>query len=122
MHDLYVSRNVKQLQKEMFRAAHFPKAVMNPQEANIAFVRGKAELVPLSEIEGQIAAEGALPYPPGVLCMVPGEVWGGAVQRYFLALEEGINLLPGFAPELQGVYLERSDSGRVQAMGYVLKH
>ncbi|AZQ12325.1 ornithine decarboxylase SpeF [Shewanella khirikhana] len=122
MHDLYVSRNVKQLQKEMFRAAHFPKAVMNPQDANIAFVRGKAELVPLSEIEGQIAAEGALPYPPGVLCMVPGEVWGGAVQRYFLALEEGINLLPGFAPELQGVYLERSDSGRVQAMGYVLKH
>ncbi|WP_338590415.1 ornithine decarboxylase SpeF [Shewanella khirikhana] len=122
MHDLYVSRNVKQLQKEMFRAAHFPKAVMNPQDANIAFVRGKAELVPLSEIEGQIAAEGALPYPPGVLCMVPGEVWGGAVQRYFLALEEGINLLPGFAPELQGVYLERSDNGRVQAMGYVLKH
>ncbi|QYJ75089.1 ornithine decarboxylase SpeF [Shewanella sp. FJAT-52076] len=122
MHDLYVSRNVKQLQKEMFRAAHFPKAVMNPQDANIAFVRGKAELVPLSEIEGQIAAEGALPYPPGVLCMVPGEVWGGAVQRYFLALEEGINLLPGFAPELQGVYLERTDNGRVQAMGYVLKH
>ncbi|WP_372872798.1 ornithine decarboxylase SpeF [Shewanella sp.] len=122
MHDLYVSRNVKQLQKEMFRAAHFPKAVMNPQEANLAFVRGKAELVPLSEIEGQIAAEGALPYPPGVLCMVPGEVWGGAVQRYFLALEEGINLLPGFAPELQGVYLERADNGRVQAMGYVLKH
>ncbi|ABM01537.1 ornithine decarboxylase SpeF [Shewanella amazonensis] len=121
MHDLYVSRNVKQLQKEMFRAAHFPKAVMNPQDANIAFVRGKAELVPLSEIEGQIAAEGALPYPPGVLCMVPGEVWGGAVQRYFLALEEGINLLPGFAPELQGVYLERADNGRVQAMGYVLK-
>ncbi|MGU4650892.1 hypothetical protein MAY67_25445, partial [Escherichia coli] len=31
---------------------------------------------------------GALPYPPGVLCVVPGEVWGGAVQRYFLALEE----------------------------------
>ncbi|MCL2917065.1 ornithine decarboxylase SpeF [Shewanella litorisediminis] len=121
MHDLYVSRNVKQLQKEMFRAAHFPRAVMNPQDANIAFVRGKAELVPLSEIEGQIAAEGALPYPPGVLCMVPGEVWGGAVQRYFLALEEGINLLPGFAPELQGVYLERTDNGRVQAMGYVLK-
>lgn len=53
--------------------------------------------------------------------MVPGEVWGGAVQRYFLALEEGINLLPGFAPELQGVYLERADNGRVQAMGYVLK-
>ena len=122
MHDLYVSRDVKQLQKEMFRQQHFPKAVMNPQEANIAFIQGKAELVPLSQIEGRIAVEGALPYPPGVLCMVPGEIWGGAVQRYFLALEEGINLLPGFSPELQGVYLEETDNGRVQALGYVLKN
>lgn len=53
--------------------------------------------------------------------MVPGEIWGGAVQRYFLALEEGINLLPGFSPELQGVYLEQTPEGRQQAMGYVLK-
>ncbi|MGY0346615.1 ornithine decarboxylase, partial [Edwardsiella tarda] len=89
MHDLYVSHDVKQLQKEMFRKAHFPRVAMNPQQANIAFVRGEVELVALAQIEGRIAAEGALPYPPGVLCVVPGEIWGGAVQRYFLALEEG---------------------------------
>jgi ornithine decarboxylase len=104
----------------MFRRNYFPRAVMNPQDANTAFVRGEAELVSLSKIEGRIAAEGALPYPPGVLCVVPGEVWGGAVQRYFLALEEGINLLPGFSPELQGVYIEEAD-GRKQAYGYVIK-
>ncbi|MCA1897371.1 ornithine decarboxylase SpeF [Shewanella putrefaciens] len=120
MHNLYVSHDVKQLQKEMFRKAHFPAKVMDPQEANLEFIRGKVELVPLSQIEGRIAAEGALPYPPGVLCMVPGEIWGGAVQRYFLALEEGINLLPGFSPELQGVYLENTAEGKIQALGYVL--
>lgn len=120
MHNLYVSHDVKQLQKEMFRQAHFPTKVMDPQEANLEFIRGKVELVPLSQIEGRIAAEGALPYPPGVLCMVPGEIWGGAVQRYFLALEEGINLLPGFSPELQGVYLENTPDGKIQALGYVL--
>lgn len=120
MHNLYVSHDVKQLQKEMFRKAHFPTKVMDPQEANLGFIRGKVELVPLSQIEGRIAAEGALPYPPGVLCMVPGEIWGGAVQRYFLALEEGINLLPGFSPELQGVYLENTAEGKIQALGYVL--
>lgn len=75
MHNLYVSHDVKQLQKEMFRKAHFPTKVMDPQEANLEFIRGKVELVPLSQIEGRIAAEGALPYPPGVLCMVPGEIW-----------------------------------------------
>ncbi|WP_369115499.1 ornithine decarboxylase SpeF [Edwardsiella tarda] len=122
MHDLYVSHDVKQLQKEMFRKAHFPRVAMNPQQANIAFVRGEVELVALAQIEGRIAAEGALPYPPGVLCVVPGEIWGGAVQRYFLALEEGINLLPGFAPELQGVYLQQDADGRTRAYGYVIKN
>ncbi|HEN3540111.1 TPA: ornithine decarboxylase SpeF [Yersinia enterocolitica] len=121
MHDLYVSHNVKELQKEMFRKAHFPKAVMNPQQAHIEFVRGNIELVALDQIEGRIAAEGALPYPPGILCVVPGEVWGGSVQRYFLALEEGINLLPGFAPELQGVYIQQDTDGRKRAYGYVIK-
>ena len=62
---------------------------MNPQDANIQFVRDNIELIPIAKAEGRIAAEGALPYPPGVLCVVPGEMWGGAVQRYFLALEEG---------------------------------
>ena len=66
------------------------------------------------------AAEGALPYPPGVLCVVPGEIWGDSVLRYFTALEEGINLLPGFAPELQGVYIEECD-GRKQVRCYVIK-
>ncbi len=34
--------------------------------------------------------------------------------------EEGINLLPGFAPELQGVYIEEHD-GRKQVWCYVIK-
>jgi ornithine decarboxylase len=121
MHDLYVKRNVKQLQKDMFRKAHFPQVTMNPRAAHLEFVRGNTELVPLDKAEGRVAVEGALPYPPGVLCIVPGEVWGGPVLEYFLALEEGINRLPGFTPELQGVYLQRDTDGRTRAYGYVLK-
>lgn len=122
MHDLYVSYDVKQLQKDMFRERYFPQAVMNPQDANTALVRGEVELVSLSKAEGRIAAEGALPYPPGVLCVVPGERWGGAAQRYFLALEEGINLLPGFSPELQGVYIQHDPDGWKRAYGYVISN
>jgi ornithine decarboxylase len=121
MHDLYVSFDVKDLQKAMFRKESFPAVVMNPQDANIEFIRGNVELVRLSEAEGRIAAEGALPYPPGVLCVVPGEIWGGAVQQYFLALEEGVNMLPGFSPELQGVYSEKDADGIKRLYGYVLK-
>ncbi|MBE3286496.1 ornithine decarboxylase [Enterobacter cloacae complex sp. P31C] len=121
MHDLYVSFDVKDLQKAMFRKESLPEVVMNPQDANRAYIRGEVELVRIRDAAGRIAAEGALPYPPGVLCVVPGEVWGGAVQRYFLALEEGINLLPGFSPELQGVYSEKDADGIKRLYGYVLK-
>ncbi|HDR1056942.1 TPA: ornithine decarboxylase SpeF [Pasteurella multocida] len=120
MHDLYVSRNVKTLQRNLFRKVTLPEYVMNPHQANLEFVRNRVELVPLTEIVNRIAAEGALPYPPGVLCVVPGEKWSQTAQEYFLALEEGINLLPGFAPEIQGVYLQQDADGRIRAYGYVL--
>ncbi|EKY3223744.1 ornithine decarboxylase [Cronobacter dublinensis] len=121
MHNLYVSFDAKALQREMFRKAGLPQVVMNPQQANIEYIRGNAELVRLSESEGRVAAEGALPYPPGVLCVVPGEVWGGAALRYFLALEEGVNLLPGFSPELQGVYSQTDPDGIKRLYGYMLR-
>lgn len=120
MHDFYKAGNVKQLQKEMFRRAHFPTRALEPQQAHFEFIRGNAELVPLEKAEGRIAVEGALPYPPGVLCVVPGEKWGDSVLKYFLALEEGINRCPGFAPELQGVYIQLDADGRKRAYGYVL--
>ena len=121
MHDFYAQHNVKDLQKAMFRKTEFPSVVMLPQDANREFVRGNIELIPIDEAEGRIAAEGALPYPPGVLCVVPGETWGGAVQRYFLALEAGINLLPGFSPELQGVYSVAEEDGSRRLYGYVVE-
>ena len=121
MHDFYKDRNVSTLQQCLFSKAYFPEYVMNPQEANFEFQRNKGELVPLDEAEGRIALEGALPYPPGVLCVQPGERWSRTACDYFLALEEGINQLPGFAPEIQGVYLIEQPDGSKKAYGYVLK-
>lgn len=121
MHDYCREYNIKDLQKAMFRRAHFPKIALDAQTAHFEFMRGNAEYVPLEEAEGRIALEGALPYPPGVICCVPGEVWGGPVLEYFLALAEGINRFPGFSPELQGVYLEEDSTGRSHVWVNVLK-
>lgn len=104
----------------MFRKDELPRRAMLPQAANYELVRGNCELIPLSEARGRIALEGALPYPPGVITCVPGEVWEGVVLDYFLALEEGVNRLPGFTPELQGVYIEKDPDGRRRIYGYVL--
>jgi ornithine decarboxylase len=149
MHDFYKSSDAKNYQKKLFRAEFFPKPAMitekfnleafgeaaatlqellphslakramTPQEANWELVKNNAKLVALDDIVGEVALEGALPYPPGIFCVVPGEVWNEVAQKYFLILEEGINQFPGFAPEIQGVYLEK-ENGKVRAYGYVL--
>ena len=119
MHDFYKRNDAKTYQKLLFRRNSLPEYVMNPNEANIELKRNNAKLVPLSDIVGEIALEGALPYPPGVFCVVPGERWNNVAQKYFSILEEGINKFPGFAPEIQGVYLEKEE-GKIRAYGYVL--
>lgn len=120
IHDFYKTNNIKVLQKQMFRREHFPKPVLLPQAAHFEFIRGNSELVALENAQGRVAVEGALPYPPGVLCIIPGEVWDGPVLKYFLALETGINRFPGFSPELQGVYIHEDRDGLKRAYGHVL--
>lgn len=121
MHDFYKDRHVSELQKRLFLQDYLPTYVKTPQEANFDFVRGKGELIPVAEAEGRIALEGALPYPPGVICVQPGERWSETAREYFLALEEGINQLPGFVPEIQGVYLQDQEDDTKKAFAYVLK-
>ena len=93
---------------------------MSPRDANIEFIKGRGELIPLSECKGRIALEGSLPYPPGIICVQPGERWNENTQEYFLCLEESINRFPGFEPEIQGVYFEKKD-GKSIAYAVVLK-
>ena len=120
MHDFYKNRNISSIQKKMFLKENFPEYVLNPQTANYEFIRGKGELVPLSECKGRIALEGALPYPPGIICVQPGERWNDITLNYFLSLEQIINEFPGFEPEIQGVYLQ-NENGKKVIYGTVLK-
>ena len=119
MHDFYRNKDAKTCQKQLFRADYFPVKSLSPMEANFELVRNNAKLVKLEEIVGEIALEGALPYPPGIFCVAPGERWNAVSQKYFMILEESINKFPGFAPEIQGVYLE-NENGFIKGYGYVL--
>lgn len=120
LHDFYKERKINVLQKKMFLKAYFPAYFMSPQKANWALVRGQGELIPLEEAEGRVALQGAVPYPPGVTCVQPGERWSRIALDYFLDFVETANILPGFALELQGVYLEKDETGKRRAKGYVL--
>lgn len=128
MHDFYKRNDAKTYQQRLFRAEYFPKngqldpassKVFTAQDAKWALVRNQGKLVAIEDIVGEIALEGALAYPPGVYCVVAGEVWSETAQQYFLMLLEGINQFPGFTTEVQGVYLEK-EQDIIRAYGYVL--
>lgn len=120
LHDFYKNANTKTYQKRLFRSDYLPEQAMTPYDANVQMLKNNVELVRLSQIVGRIAVEGALPYPPGVFCVVPGEKWNENAKTYFSILEESINDFPGFAPEIQGVYF-KEEEGRTNAYGYVLE-
>jgi len=120
MHNFYKNNNIALLQKKLFLKENFPEYAINPQLANYEFVRGKGELIPLTECKGRIALEGALPYPPGIICVQPGERWNDITMEYFLFLEKSINEFPGFEPEIQGVYLQK-ENGKTKIYAIVLK-
>ena len=121
MHNFYKENDAKKYQKLLFRASTFlqdENKIMTPQEARWALIRNEAKLVAIENIVGEIALEGALPYPPGILCIVPGERWTKEAQKYFLILQDALNKFPGFNTEIQGVYLEK-ENGLIKAYGYV---
>ena len=120
IHDFYKSKNISEIQRNLSLKKNFPEYIMSPFEANVQFIKGNGELIPVSECEGRIALEGVLCYPPGIICIQPGEKWNKNAQNYFLSLEDIINNYPGFGIELQGAY-EQKEEGKVRTYVIVLK-
>lgn len=124
MHAFYRERNVSRLQREQFRAAHFPEATLTPQAAMHELVRNNVELLPIGQIDGRIAATLGLVYPPGIAVVVCGERYSERARPmldYFRAFEEGGNRFPGFENELQGIYRNTEADGSVRLYTYVVK-
>ena len=121
MHNLYASCQLQKLQSDMFIERNLPPMALLPQQANIQFVKGDVDFILLEHAEGRVAAEAALSYPPGIVCIAPGERWTGAVLSCFMAIETMMNLLPDFAPSIQGIYINEESEGKLHLCCYVLK-
>jgi ornithine decarboxylase len=123
MHDFFVSKNVKELQRLCFRYESFPEQAMSAREANEALVGGEVDFIPMSEVSGRVAATLALIYPPGIGIIVPGERYDARAKPmidYFQTFEESCNRFPGFSYEVQGVY-QIQEKGRIRFYTYVVQ-
>ena len=123
MHAFYREKNIKELQRQSFRATSFPEMAMLPQDAYEKLVANDVDYVPLDSIAGRISATLALIYPPGIGIVLPGERWDARAKPmldYFLAFQDAFNHFPGFNYEVQGVYQER-ENGRIRFYTYAVR-
>jgi ornithine decarboxylase len=124
MHDFYRKGRTSQLQRLQFRAEHFPQIVLSPQDATRLFTANQIDYVPIDQVHGRIAATMALVYPPGIGVVVPGERWDHRATpmiTYLKLFEESYAFFPGFTNEIQGVYPEPDEDGRVRLFTYVIR-
>ena len=77
-------------------------------------------LFSLNDLKGKVALEGALPYPPGVFIVAPGERWQQLDIDYFKALVGAMEQFAGFDPEIQGVYITKQADNHLAVEGFAL--
>ena len=124
MHDFYRKANTSQLQRQQFEAEHFPEMALSPQEATRLFTANQIDYVPIDEVSGRVAATMALVYPPGIGVVVPGERWderAAPMIAYLKLFEESYAHFPGFTNEIQGVFPEKGEDGRMRLFTYVIR-
>ena len=108
MQSFYKERRIKDRQKELFQRRHFRlmRCLRMKHILPWCVIRAnwclweKLNAVPLWRELSRILRV--------ILAVIPGERWTSSAQQYFSALVDSINEFPGFAPELQGVYIEEN--------------
>jgi len=89
--------------------ATLPQPVLTPRQANARLVAGDVELLTLDDMAGRTIAVGAIPYPPGIPILMPGENVGphdGPWLTYLRSLEAWGAAFPGFEKEVEGAVVK----------------
>ncbi|MGJ5095456.1 Orn/Lys/Arg decarboxylase N-terminal domain-containing protein [Bradyrhizobium oligotrophicum] len=122
MHRFYRDAEVSALQAKQFQPQHLPEIAMSPREAARALMRNEVDYLPIDQIAGRVATTPFVVYPPGIATIVPGERLSARAQPmidYLKMFEQAFNAYPGFDVEIQGLYKELDESGRIRLHTYV---
>lgn len=122
MHRFFRQADVSALQARQFSLDHLPDMAMSPHDAARCLVRNDVDYLPIDRIAGRIATTPFVVYPPGIATVVPGERLTGKAQPmidYLKMFETCFNTFPGFEVEIQGVYREVDEAGRIRLHTYV---
>jgi len=123
MHRFFREADVSALQTKQFSPDHLPEIAMSPNAASQKLVRNDVAYLPIGEVGGRIATTPFVVYPPGIATIVPGERLTERAKPmidYLKMFEASFNTFPGFEVEIQGVYRETDEIGRVKLYTYVV--
>jgi len=123
MHRFFREAQVSTLQARQFTAEHLPEIAISPRDATTALTRNDVDYLPIDRIAGRIATTPFVVYPPGIATIVPGERLTERAKPmidYLLMFEKCFNTFPGFDVEIQGVYRETDETGRVRLYTYMV--
>ncbi|GHA45466.1 arginine decarboxylase [Photobacterium aphoticum] len=107
MFQYLVRHNPAQVLNEAYSS--LPKMEVKPRTAYQFVVSDEVELVPSDELEGRVAANSVIPYPPGIPMLMGGENFGDETSpqiQYLKALEAWDREFPGFEHETEGAEIE----------------
>lgn len=122
MHRFFRQADVSGLQARQFSLDHLPDMAMSPHDAARCLVRNDVDYLPIDQIAGRIATTPFVVYPPGIATVVPGERLTEKAKPmidYLKMFETCFNTFPGFEVEIQGVYREIDEAGRIRLHTYV---
>jgi arginine decarboxylase len=121
--DRYAGMGLKDLSDEMYGKmksgrmdkaqaeafASLPKPELLPRQANAKLMSGSVELLPLDKIAGRVMAVSAIPYPPGIPIVMPGENVGKDSDpwlKFLRSMEEWGHMFPGFEKTVEGAVVK----------------
>jgi len=123
MHRFFRAADVSTLQAKQFLAEHLPEIAMSPRDAARHLIRNDVDYLPIDAVAGRIATTPFVVYPPGIATIVPGERLTERAKPmldYLKMFETCFNNFPGFEVEIQGVYKQVDELGRVKLHTYVV--
>ena len=123
MHRYFRAADVSTLQAKQFLAEHLPEIAMSPRDAARHLIRNDVDYLPIDAVAGRIATTPFVVYPPGIATIVPGERLTERAKPmldYLKMFETCFNNFPGFEVEIQGVYKQVDELGRVKLHTYVV--
>jgi arginine/lysine/ornithine decarboxylase len=123
MHAFFREWDVSRLQRAQFSARHLPEIAMSPRKASQHLARNEVDYVPIDKLEGRIATTPFVVYPPGIATVVPGEKLterSRPMIDYLRMFEACFREFPGFEVEIQGIYREQDENGKVRLHTYVV--